>query len=1064
MGETSTTRSVISFRRWARNPGRRFCLIQMNGQIWPQTPGDVMSETVTHLSRRCPRCGRQLPPDAPEGLCASCLLTAGAETLTGSSDVTSTGGASTDDPPQPGGLRLVDGQLWGSYRIIRLLGRGGMGEVYEAEQLETGRRLALKVLRAALRGDEDRARFLREGQLAASISHAHTVYIFGSEQVGGAPAITMELLSGGTLKDRVSAEGPMPPSAAVSAVLDIIGGLDAAQAAGILHRDIKPSNCFIDADGAVKVGDFGLSISTLTRDVRHELATAGFEGTPQFAAPEQLRGEPLDVRADIYAVGATLYYLLTGRPPLDAADFRELVSKVASEKPASPRALRRDVPRGLAAVVLRCLAKAPAGRPQSYAELADLLRPYVSADEVPAPLGTRLIAWIADSAIVSVMVWLLVSSAWTVGVTFESATTLLRLSAWSWVAPVIYYLVLEGGWSASPGKRLMGLRVTSQTDDRWWLRVGLRTAVFHGPSVIPTLFFMGATRGPMVPGVVYTANTAPSGWYWNAPPEALLSLLLTILLFSIARRGNGWTGVHELLSRTRVVQRNVRPVASAAPKAPPADRAPALSSLRRVGPYAVHTMVGETGGGSLFVGVDPILRRHVWIHEVAPGTPPVDAARRDVSRPGRLYWLAGRRSPTENWDAFEAPGGEPLLSAPSTSHWREVHRSLLSLTIELDASVREELPIRPTLAHVWKRADGRLVLLDVPWPGLVESGAYQHLSPVALVAAVSTRAFAPTTEPAAPLSATTLLNRLASAAPPALGDVRAELLRLAWIPSRPSRVRRALPMVMAAMPVAVLLLIVTVMLPMLARSLGGERNVIGSTQTFLRWMTWITDAGADAELKTEAQRTAAEQYVAAHFGPQLTSDEFWNTQTPPMEPFVGMRRRAAEIAVRYPAVSPDELARAAAIVAPQIQELAGERARLIANFPAGSEALGGLVTSGFASIPVVVSIVFGLISVLAVPGGLVTRALRHAVVRRDAREIGRIRSAVRFLVAWSPVIAWMAYVGNPMFGEVRAMSPAAALAVAGFALMSVAAGAVWTIAVPGRGPHDRIAGTWVVPR
>lgn len=273
-----------------------------------------MSETVTNLSRRCPRCGRQLPPDAPEGLCASCLLTAGAESLTGSTDATSTGGAHAGSPPRTDVPRLVDGQLWGPYRVIRLLGRGGMGEVYEAEQLETGRRLALKVLRATLRGDEDRARFLREGQLAASISHAHTVYIFGSEEVGGAPAITMELLAGGTLKDRVSAGGPMPPSAAVSAVLGVIGGLDAAQAAGILHRDVKPSNCFVDADGDVKVGDFGLSISTLTRDVRHELGTTGFEGTPQFAAPEQLRGEPLDVRADIYAVGATLYYLLTGRP------------------------------------------------------------------------------------------------------------------------------------------------------------------------------------------------------------------------------------------------------------------------------------------------------------------------------------------------------------------------------------------------------------------------------------------------------------------------------------------------------------------------------------------------------------------------------------------------------------------------------------------------------------------------------------------------------------------------------------------------------------------------------
>ncbi len=536
-----------------------------------------MSETITHLSRRCPRCGRQLPPDAREGLCAACLLTAGAETLTGSSDATSTGGASTGDPPRPGAPRLVDGQLWGPYRVVRLLGRGGMGEVYEAEQLETGRRLALKVLRHTLGGADDRARFLREGQLAASISHAHTVYIFGSEEVGGAPAITMELLSGGTLKDRVSAEGPMPPSAAVSAVLDIIGGLDAAQAAGILHRDIKPSNCFVDADGAVKVGDFGLSISTLTRDVRHELGTTGFEGTPQFAAPEQLRGEPLDVRADIYAVGATLYYLLTGRPPLDAPDFRELVSKVASETPQSPRALRRDIPRGLAGVVLRCLAKAPAGRPQSYAALADLLRPYGSADEVPAPLGARVIAWIADSVVLAIMTWLLSVSAWTAA-TLGSATTLLQLASWTWLTGAIYYFVLEGCWGASLGKRLMGLRVSSRASSGWWPRIGLRTAVFHTPQLIHTLLMLAATRGLLAPSVGYTANAAPSGWHWNLPPYALVSLLLTvllwlltILLFSTARRGNGWTGVHELLSRTRVVQRNVRAVASAAPKASPAD-------------------------------------------------------------------------------------------------------------------------------------------------------------------------------------------------------------------------------------------------------------------------------------------------------------------------------------------------------------------------------------------------------------------------------------------------------------------------------------------------------------
>jgi hypothetical protein len=355
------------------------------------------------------------------------------------------------------------------------------------------------------------------------------------------------------------------------------------------------------------------------------------------------------------------------------------------------------------------------------------------------------------------------------------------------------------------------------------------------------------------------------------------------------------------------------------------------------------------------------------------------------------------------------------------------------------------------------------VLLDFPWPASVAPAANQTLTPLELLAAVSTRAFAPPAEPAAPLSATTLLSRLASGSPPAFDDVKAELLRLASIPTRPSRVRRALPMVMAAMPVAALLLIVTVMLPMVARSIGDERNVIGSTQTFLRWMTWITDASADAELKTQEQRTAAEQYVAAHFASQLRSDEFWNPPMPQIEPFVGMRRRAAEIAARYPAVSPAELARASAIVAPQIQNLAAERAEVSENFPAGGEALRGFVANGFGSIPMLVSIVCGLISVLAVPGGLVTRALRHAVVTCDGRQIGRARSAIRFLVAWSPALAWIACVGVPMFGEPR-VSPDVALVVGSLAFLLMAAGAAWTIAVPGRGPHDRIAGTWVVPR
>jgi hypothetical protein len=165
-------------------------------------------DDVTQFARHCGRCGVTLPEDAPEGLCAACLLTAGTETLTRSTtDDQPTGSAALDDSVAtgPDGQRLAAGQLWGPYRIGRLLGRGGMGEVYEAEHTETGRRVALKVLRTRLQDADDRARFLREGQLAASVSHPHTVYIFGSEEIAGMPVIAMELLPGGTLKDRVAA-------------------------------------------------------------------------------------------------------------------------------------------------------------------------------------------------------------------------------------------------------------------------------------------------------------------------------------------------------------------------------------------------------------------------------------------------------------------------------------------------------------------------------------------------------------------------------------------------------------------------------------------------------------------------------------------------------------------------------------------------------------------------------------------------------------------------------------------------------------------------------------------
>ena len=226
------------------------------------------------------------------------------------------------------------GQPFGPYLIVRPLGKGGMGQVYEAEETESGRRVAMKILSRGLGDDEERERFLREGRLAASLSHPNTVYVFGTTEVQGFPVIAMELAPGGTLKDLLVDGAPLTSAAAVDAILQVIAGLEAAAAIGILHRDIKPSNCFVHGDGRVLVGDFGLSVATASRG-GSTTSPGAVLGTPGFASPEQLRGDALDVRSDIYSVGATIFYLLAGRAPFDDQSTTALLTRVATEPPPS---------------------------------------------------------------------------------------------------------------------------------------------------------------------------------------------------------------------------------------------------------------------------------------------------------------------------------------------------------------------------------------------------------------------------------------------------------------------------------------------------------------------------------------------------------------------------------------------------------------------------------------------------------------------------------------------------------------------------------------------------------
>jgi len=340
---------------------------------------------------RCEQCGAEIPAALTEKLCPACLLSGALDASGGRTRTISMG---------PEGALPFEGPAefpceFGAYRLVGLLGRGGMGTVYEAEERATGRRLALKMLGRQLDSPEMRQRFLREGRLAARVNHPNSLYIFGSEEIEGQPVITMEVAGGGTLKDQLKRRGPLPVAGAVDAVLDVIDGLESAHAHGVLHRDIKPSNCFVGPDGTVKVGDFGLSVSTLAKTDTFVTAHGRILGTPAYASPEQLRGDELDARADIYSVGATLFTLLTDRAPFDGENAVQVVANAVNQEPKPLRELRGDVPAGLERVVGRCLAQEPQGRFDDYRALRDALLPFSSREPEPASMAVRAAAgWI----------------------------------------------------------------------------------------------------------------------------------------------------------------------------------------------------------------------------------------------------------------------------------------------------------------------------------------------------------------------------------------------------------------------------------------------------------------------------------------------------------------------------------------------------------------------------------------------------------------------------------------------------------------------------------------------
>lgn len=288
------------------------------------------------------------------------------------------------------------------YAVVRFLGQGGMGRVYEAARVSDGQSAALKVLRsdrAVASSDELAARFRQEASAAGRVGHRGIVKMYGYEQTpDGRVLIAMELLRGESLEDWMSREGRLDEG--LSYLADLCEALHAAHEADVLHRDIKPANLFLHREdgGEVRatVLDFGLAKVTVPDHTQIETAAGTVLGTPYYLAPERALGKPLDRRADLYSMGVVLYELLVGGLPFEADNFMAIVEGHVRHVPLDPRqaAPERPLPDAAAILAMRLLAKHPSERPQTALEIAETLREIIVSIEgaEPCPTGPRATA------------------------------------------------------------------------------------------------------------------------------------------------------------------------------------------------------------------------------------------------------------------------------------------------------------------------------------------------------------------------------------------------------------------------------------------------------------------------------------------------------------------------------------------------------------------------------------------------------------------------------------------------------------------------------------------------
>jgi hypothetical protein len=590
-----------------------------------------------------------------------------------------------------------------------------MGAVYEAVEHSTGRRVALKLIGTAFASSPDAVeRFRQEGRIAQMLTHPRCVFVIKVDEEAGRPFIVMELMEGSSLKDLVERDGPLQPDDAIAKILDVIDGLQAAHRLDVIHRDVQPSNCFLETDGRVKVGDFGLAKSLVKES--HLTKTGAFVGTPHFASPEQVRGETIDQQTDVYSVAATLFYLLTGKPPFWGSDPTATLARIVSDPAPTLRSVRPELPRALDRVVLRGLERDRTRRWADLEALRQALLGLTPSKLTPPTLLARCAAFVLDAGLLWLTAFVIMLMVGTVRST--GVTELVHQGVFAGLF-IVYFTLLEGIWGCSIGKEVLGLRVCQLR----WLE--------------PPPFGPVALRSLMA-----CAFFASGGWIaalleWSMDSAGLVELLVTWggaaaglgLMASTMKARNDYRGVHDLATGTRVA-----PVARQGPRQSLTGSGGWLLSFlggRRLRPGMPHgstlpeSLAGFTIRGALtwserdkvLLGEDASLGRRVFIWMRPQTEAPLDAARRDIGRRTRLRWLASGRQGDSQWDAILAPQGCPLpdfIKSEGTLDWHEARKLLEDLARELSAACADKtLPQALSPALVWVQPDGRAQLADL---------------------------------------------------------------------------------------------------------------------------------------------------------------------------------------------------------------------------------------------------------------------------------------------------------------------------------------------------------------